>query len=201
MNKQEFIDKLRVSLLKLPKMEVEDRIAFYSEMIDDKIEDGFSEREAVEQIGDIDEIVLQIKEDIQTSKNVSKNIKQKRKLRAWEIVLIVLGSPIWLSLLVSVVAVVLSVYACLWAGVITLWAGVVTLCAMALYGIVFGGIMMFFGDTFANFVLFSLGIVSVGLAIFLSIGSFYTTKGLIILTKKIIIAIKNSFAKKEVNNE
>jgi hypothetical protein len=42
-----------------------------------------------------------------------------------------------------------------------------------------------------------LGVVCIGLAIFLCIGCIYATKGLALLTKKIILAIKNSFVKKE----
>ena len=47
MNKTEFLDALRHALGKLPSYEVEQSIAFYAEMIDDRIEDGMSEQEAV----------------------------------------------------------------------------------------------------------------------------------------------------------
>lgn len=57
--------------------------------------------------------------------------------------------------------------------------------------------MMFVSDTFINLSLLVLGIVCIGLAIFLCIGCIYATKGLVLLTKKIILAIKNSFVKKE----
>ena len=46
----------------------------------------------------------------------------KRPLRAWEIVLIILGSPLWLPLLVAGAAIVISVYAVIWSLVIALWA-------------------------------------------------------------------------------
>ena len=46
MNKQEFLKNLRVSLSNLPQEEIEERIIFYSEMIDDRIEEGLSEEEA-----------------------------------------------------------------------------------------------------------------------------------------------------------
>ena len=49
MNKTEFLDALRHALGKLPSYEVEQSIAFYAEMIDDRIEDGMSEQEAVAQ--------------------------------------------------------------------------------------------------------------------------------------------------------
>ena len=51
MNKQEFIVALCDRLVGLPEQEVEDRIGFYCEMIDDRIEDGLSEEDAVAAIG------------------------------------------------------------------------------------------------------------------------------------------------------
>ena len=38
MNKQEFIDALRAALSGLPADDVEDRLSYYGEMIDDRIE-------------------------------------------------------------------------------------------------------------------------------------------------------------------
>ena len=40
MRKQDFIKELRLNLSFLPKEEIDDRISFYSELIDDKIEEG-----------------------------------------------------------------------------------------------------------------------------------------------------------------
>ena len=48
MNKVEFLEQLRRGLNGLPQEEIEERVTFYSEMIDDRIEEGFSEEEAVE---------------------------------------------------------------------------------------------------------------------------------------------------------
>ena len=197
MNKKQFIETLRNKLSKFPQKEVEDSINFYSEMIDDKIEDGISEEDAVKEIGDIDNIVSLIVADIPLTKIVKEKIKPKRKFRTWEIVLLVIGSPLWLSLLVSAIAVVFSVYVSLWAVVVALWAGTVSIIAVGVYEIIYGIIMMFVSDTFINLSILGLGIVCIGLAIFLCIGCIYATKGLVLLTKKIILAIKNSFVKKE----
>ena len=49
MTKHEFITQLRDRLSELPEREVEERLSFYVEMIDDRIEDGRTEQEAVEQ--------------------------------------------------------------------------------------------------------------------------------------------------------
>ena len=43
MRKQEFLDTLRSRLSGLPRQELEERLAFYGEMIDDRMEEGLSE--------------------------------------------------------------------------------------------------------------------------------------------------------------
>ena len=45
MNKKEFINELESRLTNLPKKEIDDYIDFYSEAIDDRIEDGKTEDE------------------------------------------------------------------------------------------------------------------------------------------------------------
>ena len=47
MNKQEFLDELRKGLCGLPSEDIEERINFYSEMIDDRMEEGLTEEESV----------------------------------------------------------------------------------------------------------------------------------------------------------
>ena len=42
MTKKEFLSALREKMAGLPKDDVDDRIAFYSEMIDDRMEEGLS---------------------------------------------------------------------------------------------------------------------------------------------------------------
>ena len=47
MGKQEFLAQLRKGLQGLPQEDIEERLTFYSEMIDDRMEEGLSEEEAV----------------------------------------------------------------------------------------------------------------------------------------------------------
>ena len=53
MDKQEFLSKLRAKLFGLPQKELEERLSFYSEMIDDRIEEGLSEEDAVKELGTV----------------------------------------------------------------------------------------------------------------------------------------------------
>ena len=197
MNKAEFLDQLRQKLTGLPKQELEDRLNFYSEMIDDRIEEGVSEEDAVSDIGTTDSVAAEIIAGIPLSKIAKERIKPKRRLRAWEIVLLALGSPIWLSLLIAAFAVTLSLYVVLWSVIISIWVVFASLSACAFGGIIAGGIFAACGSASAGIAMIGASMVCAGLAIFLFFGCTATTKGIIVLTKKIAIAIKKSFIRKE----
>ena len=111
MNKQEFLLRLGEALSGLPAKEREERLNFYSEVIDDRMEEGLSEEEAVEACS-AEEISRQSTTEIPT-------VKQKRQWKWWEIVLLALGVPVWGSLLIAAVAVAVSLYASLWAVIVS----------------------------------------------------------------------------------
>ena len=60
MTKEEFLSQLRTRLSSLPQGDLDRSLEFYSEMIDDRMEDGMSEREAVANMGDLSKITEQI---------------------------------------------------------------------------------------------------------------------------------------------
>ena len=102
MNKQAFLEQLRKGLSGLPKKDIDERLTFYCEMIDDRMEDGIPEEAAVREIGNIEEIVPQIVADIPLGKIIKEKMMPKKTLNTWEVILFALGSPIWLSLLIAV---------------------------------------------------------------------------------------------------
>jgi len=197
MTKLKFLLTLHEKLSGLPQDEVEERLHFYSEMIEDRMEEGLSEEDAVAAVGSVDEIAAQIAADIPLAKIAKDRIKPKRRLKAWEIVLLALGSPIWLSLLIAAFAVVLSVYAALWSVVVSLWAVFASLVGGALGGIVAGIGFALGGKVIAGSALLGGGIVCVGLSIFLFFGCKAAAKGLLALTKLVVVWIKQLFIKKE----
>ncbi len=193
MNKKEFLAKLCEGLSDLPRNDIEERLTFYSEMIEDQMEEGLTEEDAVLAVGAVEEIVSQIKEDTPPKKTS----KQKEKLKVWEIVILVLGSPIWLSLLIAIFAVILSVYLVLWTIIICLWAIFAAVAGCALGGIV-GGVGFAFGNNpFSGIAMISAGLVCTGLAILLFLGCKAATKGLLLLTKNTALWVKNRYFKKE----
>lgn len=123
--KEAFIKKLRRGLSGLPKAEADEHIAFYSEMIDDRMEEGLSEEEAVKAVGNVDDIISQILANTPAAKKE----KRTKPLGMGAVLLLVLGSPVWFSLLVAAFCVVLSLWVCMWAVVISLWAVPIALIA------------------------------------------------------------------------
>lgn len=190
MTKNEFLNQLEDALKYLPQSEIEERISFYSEMIDDKIEEGILEEEAVASIGTVEEIVSQIVEEFPLAKIVKQKITNKKKLKAWEIVLLALGSPIWLSLLVSFFAVFFSLYVSVWAVIISLWAVFVSLVASGIGGVIGGLILVFTQNTLTGVWMLGASLVLAGLSILCFYGCKIATKYLIILTKKTVLWIK-----------
>ena len=197
MNKSEFLDTLREKLTGLPEDEINARLTFYSEMIDDRIEDGVLEETAVCQLGDIDDIINQIISEVPLKKLVKNKIKRHRRLKAWEITLLIAGFPVWLPVGVSLFAVALAVYLSMWAIVISLWACAVAIAASSA-GCIGGGIVMASqGYIMQGVIIIGVGIFCAGFAIFAFYGCKMATKGLLLLTKKTAVAIKNLFIKRE----
>jgi len=197
MTKTEFLSELRKKLSGLPEDDINRSLDYYAEMIDDCIEDGLEESAAVESLGSLDSIADQILKDIPLPKLVKEKIKPKRTLRAWEIVLIVLGFPLWLPLLIAAFAVVLSLYVVLWSLIISLWAVFGAMAGTTVGGLTAGGVFTMMGEAIPGIAMICAALVCAGLSIFLFFGCKEATKGTLILTKKIALGIKKCFVKKE----
>ena len=118
MLKQEYLKQLKKSISSLPKAEINERINFYSEMIDDLVEEGLSENEATAKIGSIADISRQILTDFDP-----KSAKESaKKLSGFDIAIMITGAPVWLPLLIAAAAIILSFYIIIWSLILTVWA-------------------------------------------------------------------------------
>ena len=198
MRKQEFLKALKKKLSGLPKDEAEERISFYAEMIDDRIEEGLSEEEAVSQVGSVDEIVSQVIADIPFSKIAKERIKPKRRLEIWEIVLLVLGSPIWLSIAIALFAVVASVGgAALLSLLVSVWAVFASLVGCAFGGLIVAIVLICQGSGLEGLAALGISIACAGFSILLFWGGMAATKGIVWLWKHLVLWVKMLFVKKE----
>lgn len=197
MTKKEFLSGLGDELSGLPRDDVDERLAFFGEMIDDLMDEGLTEDEAVARIGSVESVAEQILADIPLTKLVKEKIKPKRKLATWEIVLLAAGSPLWLVLAATALVIVLSVYIVIWTVVISLWAIFASFAATAVGVLAVAPGLIISGRALEGVLLISAALVLAGLAIFAFYGCKKATDGAVWLTKKTALAIKKPFCRKE----
>ena len=155
MDKKSFLDKLTFELKGIPWPEIQKQKDYYEEMLDDMLEDGMTEDQAVERLGDPAEIAREIlrepgvkrvvlqpggktprpaprpqpepkKKTEKAQKSPKATQDQKKTWNVVTLVLLILGAPLWVPLALAAIAVVLSVYLSLWS--IALSFDVATLC-------------------------------------------------------------------------
>lgn len=207
MRKQEFLENLKKQLWALSPADVQRSLDYYCEMIDDRMEDGLSEEEAVAAIGDLEEIVQQIltetprppatvnKEPKQTAQ--PKQTKEKGRVQPWIIVLLILGAPLWISLITGLGGGVLGIYVGLWSVVIALYATTFALAVCAL-GLLIAAFSLLWIRHFAKCaVVVGAALLCAGLAILIFLLSNLAAKGLVALTKLIWNGITGIFKRKE----
>ena len=197
MTKNQFLAELAGSLSGLPEEDVKERLEFFGEMIDDNMDEGLTEEQAVAKIGSVESVVAQILEDTPLARLVKEKIRPKRRMAAWEIVLLAVGSPLWIVLLAAVLVIVLAVYIVIWSVAISIWSVFVSLaaCAAALTAVTPG--FMIAGRTLEGVIFIAATLVLAGLSIFAFYGAKKATDGTVWLTKKIALAIKKPFCRKE----
>ncbi len=200
MNKDEFLTELERKLADYPFDETKASIEYYGEMIDDRMEDGMQEGEAVASLGRIDEIADRIKVELPLTTLVKMKTKEKtkgRRIPVWVILLLVLGFPLWGSLCLAIIAMLLSFYAAIWAVDIAFWAVCISLLAMILPGMVGFFACLFRGSVGSAFIYLGSGLACAGLGIFLFIGMRLVTKGICRGTGWCYHQIKKSLVRKE----
>ena len=193
MTKESLLMWLREAFSAYPPEEVEERLRFYEELIDDRMEEGFTEEEAVASLGSLEEVIAKMGAEMPPLKKR----KAKLHLKWWEILLIVLGFPLWLPLLIAAFAVGLAVYISVWSVIASLWAVFLSVVVCSFFAILIGIGGSLFGNRMKGIALLGAGIFCFGLSILLFWGCKAATDGILFLTKKLLRAIKNCFVRKE----
>jgi uncharacterized membrane protein len=201
MNKEKFIVQLRKGLSGLPQDDIEERVAFCNEMIEDRKEEGLSEEEAVLAAGSVEEIVAQTVADVPLVKIAKERVKSNRRMKAWEVILLALGSPVWLSLMIAALAVILALYTCFWSVIISLWAVFGSLVGCVIGGLVAGIVFICMGNVLTGIAVLGAGSVCAGLSIFAFFGCKAITKGILALTKRFVVWLKSCFIKRRERDE
>lgn len=170
MSKTEFLTRLEKLLKGLSRKERETHLSYYQEMIEDAMEDGCTEEEAVARIGNPGAVAEQILSEQETP---AKSVSTGQKILIT--LLLILGSPLWGSLVLAVAALalglalaaammVLCAYIVIWC--VPLTTGAVSLSALLLAVVsTVGAFPVFFGNAALGVLQFGVGILSAGVFI------------------------------------
>ena len=115
MTKADFLQLLERALAQLPEEERRANLEYYSELLDDMLEEGMTEAEATAKLGSPSQIAQSILQEVPLGKLVSTRMKPKSGWTPLAIVLAVVGSPVWVPLLLLAAALVLSLFVSIWA--------------------------------------------------------------------------------------
>ena len=197
MNKSEFLNLLESKLEELPSNEIKKSLTYYSEMIDDRIEDGESEVDAVASLGSVDEISKSVISQTPLSSQIREPIKRKNRFSVSVIILLILGSPIWLSIILTLFSVILSIYAAIASIIIALYS-VVAAFLLGGAAAVLGSPIIMYSNIYTGIALIGAGFIMFGLGIFLAYGTVILTKLTIRFTCFLGRKIKLAFAKRKI---
>lgn len=200
MNKSEFINKLRQEIRNLPYDEVEKTIAYYEEIISDRMEDGSSEEEAVSSLGTPEAIARDLLANQSFSTIIRHKVEDYKRKNNPEntaaiIVIMILLFPVWFPIAMGALSFIISFFAIIGGVIIALWAISVAIGAAGiavLIASVFGFATSLIPTAFFSF---GTGIALIGLSILAIIASVYATKGIIKLLGVLIHSIKKLFVK------
>ncbi len=195
MNKNEFIEALYSRLGDIPRENTAVSVDYYCEMIDDRIEDGLAEDEAVAAIGSIDDIAAQIYAEQPVRAGMP--TKTKSPIKAWQIVLIVLGFPLWFSLLAAAFAIIFAVYIVIWSVVIAFYAVSVSLIVSGLACLVSAGALYISIQPGQGTFILGSGFIILGLGVLLIFPCNLLVKVTAIFTVKMTKGIVSLFKGKE----
>lgn len=196
MDKYDFLLALEARLEGLPEADRQASLDFYSEMLDDLVEGGMTETEAVASLGSPETIAEEILLEMPLPKLVKAKMK-KRRLSGLEITLLAVGFPIWLPIGIALLAVVFAIYISLWAVVVSLYAANVAMAACAPTGIAAAVVLFASGKPTAALLLLGAGLALAGLSILWFLLCNLTAKGVWKLGRLTLRGIKACFIRKK----
>ncbi len=216
MNKREFLSAVKIGLSYLPAEEAEERVNFLSEMIEDVMEEGLTEEEAILRIGTPEEIIKGIlseieeedRSDVESERGAmpsnNKDFESgavaptergigRKRMSGGAITLIAVGSVVWVPLLIAAFAVGFSLYAAMWSVIASLWAAFAAFAVSCPAGIAAGACMAFGGGFASGAFTVGAALICGGLAIFSFFGCLKLTALTCTFTKRIFIWLGTCF--------
>lgn len=200
MTKLQFLYELDEKLSMLSEADRNKSLEYYSEMIDDRMEDGLSEKAAVAALGSIDEIYNDIISEMPLHRIIGAKIKRpsssSTSRSVWMWILIIFGFLVFgLPIIAAAFATVVSIYASILAVVVSLWAVPISLLALGAAGVVLFFPFLFMGIPFKAIFMLGAGIFSLGLVYPFFYIAKWSTKGTIVISKGLFTLIKKTIVR------
>lgn len=174
MTRDEFLGRLGELLACLPAEQVEETKAFYAEAIADRMEDGMSEEEAVAAMGTPGEVAEATLDDLPAVPRAIARARRRSTALLW--VLTIVGSPVWVPLLVAFAAVAVTVYICIWVLALCVWIIAVALGSAGIAELLFAACGVVIGHVPYVLASAGMGLAFLGAALLVGAGAWEASK-------------------------
>ena len=201
MTKTDFLDSIQSRLAGMPEDEIQKSLDYFSEMIDDRMEDGMAEEEAVAEMGSVDNAIKEILDDIPLSKMIRAKAQTKRTLKTWQIVLLCVTSPIWAPLVLTFFLLIVVFYLVAWVLVAVSFAVDLALFLSGIASFIVGIATLFRFAAAGPLMAIGCGLILIGGAVMLFIPLTKLAKQTAKLAKKIVLWIKSWFIRRKRNEQ
>lgn len=193
MNRVEFIGILSVELAALKRVEREKFITYYEEIIDDYMENGFDEEAVIEKIGNPKVIAKNILSE-QDTVDIKVPLTNSKVIN---MILLILGFPLWGSLVFAGLMVVLSGVIVIWCIPFTAGVSALAFFLAGIYSIVATPFMI--AEVLSvGVVQLGVGIASLGVSFLLAMATMYLCKNFAFFTKELSSRLLKLFNRKVV---
>lgn len=171
MKKDEFLKELARCIVSLPKSEIRTHLDYYSEVIDDRIEEGMTEEQAVASLEQVEVIAAKILIDHAKGiphsnyKYKPPSKKDKVTVNPYKWIVVIFLTIICFPVLIGIIVAIIGVYIGFLGAIIGIYAAVISVAVAALSSF-FGWIFMSYRDVSYIIISCGLGLLFTGLSIF-----------------------------------
>ena len=189
MTKNAYLSELADRLRQLPQSEIDKSIAYYSEIIDDRMEEGCSEEEAVNGLEAPVTAAERILQDAPLGMLVRERIRPKQAVSGWIIALLVIGFPVWFPLLLAAAGIVFAMYVVVWSLVFAFFASTFAVGTASLAVLITAFVRAGEGVGLI-FALLGVGLLGIGCFILMGLATWMAASGVVRLTAALIRSLK-----------
>lgn len=188
MTEKEYLKELKRNLSALKRSDRNSLIEFYKEMIEDKIENGKTEREAIAELEPADAVAKRTLAEYGIDEE---ELNKRKKINGMTLALVIIGSPLWISLAIAALAVVLAVAISILAIIISIASACIGVTLSSPFFLVMG-IITVFSDVGTGLIAIGYGLSAAALGILAVTGIYKLIAYIVKKIKEIIIRNKGS---------